>query len=194
MIGDIQTAPTDTTPPVTDDCVQRRFVRELVHGARLGFAGRDSTTGGSGVAVTRYTTERRPTPRSRVPVATTYTRAVHGVGDDDVKYASWDNAGNTETVNTQVVSIASGPPPGELGAEPVARDAHRRDRGSGLLAAGLGGNEHGHVVAYLRRAHRQLRGAGHDLRRTRAVTARSCRRQDSGTCAPAIIGRPHATN
>ena len=62
--------------------------------------------GGSGVAVTRYTTDGTdPTESSAV-----YTVPFTVPATTPVKFRSWDNEGNMETTKTQVVQLDTTPP------------------------------------------------------------------------------------
>ena len=64
-------------------------------------------TGGSGVAVIRYTTDGS-TPTTSSPA---YTAPFAVSTTTTVKFRAWDNAGNVEATNSQLIEIAEEPPP-----------------------------------------------------------------------------------
>ena len=78
------------------------------HRCRSTLAATDNA-GGSGVAVTRYTTDGT-NPTKTGAGGNTYTAPFSVAATTTVKFASWDNANNVETAKTQVVTVTVAPP------------------------------------------------------------------------------------
>jgi peptidoglycan/xylan/chitin deacetylase (PgdA/CDA1 family) len=98
------TVSADTAAPVTSIACNGAACASSVYSSTV-YATLSATDVGSAVASTHYTTDgsdptlSSPTYSAQIPLTTTTT----------IKFRSWDNAGNVEAVNTQVVQVSQPP-------------------------------------------------------------------------------------
>ena len=98
--------PVDITAPVTTiTCNGGTCTGSLTGPVSVALAATDNA-GGSGVSVTRYTTDGT-NPTKTGTGGTTYTAPFSVTATTTIKFASWDVANNAETVKTQVVTVAT---------------------------------------------------------------------------------------
>jgi peptidoglycan/xylan/chitin deacetylase (PgdA/CDA1 family) len=93
--------PPDTTPPTTTAACTGTACSTGWYGQSVSVTLKATDSGGSGVAVTRYTTDgSNPTDASPV-----YSTALTLPRTTTLKYRSWDGAGNVEPTRTTVVRV-----------------------------------------------------------------------------------------
>jgi peptidoglycan/xylan/chitin deacetylase (PgdA/CDA1 family) len=99
----VSSAPTDTTPPTTSISCNGASCPTTALTAPVSIALSASDTG-SGVAATRYTTNgTNPTTSSAL-----YTGPFTISQTTTIKFRSWDQAGNAESVRSQTVNVNTG--------------------------------------------------------------------------------------
>jgi peptidoglycan/xylan/chitin deacetylase (PgdA/CDA1 family) len=97
----IDTTPADTTPPTSSISCNGATCSSGWYAAPVGVSLSAVDSGGSGVAFIRYTTDGSdPSPSSLV-----YSAPFTVSSTTTVKYRAWDNAGNVEATNTQLIQI-----------------------------------------------------------------------------------------
>ena len=174
----------DTTPPATTIACNGGSCGSLFSApVSVSLAATDNA-GGSGVAVTRYTTNGADPTQSGAG-ATTYTGAFTVSATTTVKYASWDNAGNMETVHTQVVSIGSGPPPGNLVQNPSLETPTGATAVPDCWQQGSAGTNTA-TWSHTSDAHTGNFAEQVTISAYTSGDRKIVQTQDSGTCAPAI--------
>jgi hypothetical protein len=101
-------APSDTTPPTSSILCNDAPCSSDVYTASVSVT-LSATDAGSGLAAIRYTLDGSdPTPASAL-----YSGPFLLSATTTVKYRAWDNAGNVEATNTQLIRVATTPPPGD---------------------------------------------------------------------------------
>jgi peptidoglycan/xylan/chitin deacetylase (PgdA/CDA1 family) len=94
----VATSVDTSTPTTTIACGGSSCASAFTRTVAVTFA---STDTGSAVASTHYTTDGTDPSLS----SPTYSGPLHVTGTTTIKFRSWDNAGNAEPVNTQVVQV-----------------------------------------------------------------------------------------
>jgi peptidoglycan/xylan/chitin deacetylase (PgdA/CDA1 family) len=98
---EIDTTPVDTTPPTSSITCNGSTCSSGWHTASVNVSLSAVDSGGSGVAFIRYTTDGSD-PSFSGPV---YSSPFTVASTTTVKYRAWDNAGNVEATNAQLVQI-----------------------------------------------------------------------------------------
>jgi hypothetical protein len=97
----------DTTPPATTISCNGQACSSSAYSAPVTVALSATDDGGSGVAATRYTIDGTDPSTSSPLYGGPFTLS----STTTVKFRSWDNAGNVEPTQTQVVQVSSSSPP-----------------------------------------------------------------------------------
>jgi peptidoglycan/xylan/chitin deacetylase (PgdA/CDA1 family) len=97
----VDTTPADTTPPTSSISCNSSTCSSGWYAAPVSVSLSAVDSGGSGVAFIRYTTDGSEPSVSSLVYSAPFTVS----STTTVKYRAWDNAGNVETTNTQLIQI-----------------------------------------------------------------------------------------
>jgi peptidoglycan/xylan/chitin deacetylase (PgdA/CDA1 family) len=97
----VDTTPVDTTPPISSIACNGATCSGGWYAASVSVSLSALDSGGSGVALIRYTTDGSDPSVSSLVYGAPFTVS----STTTVKYRAWDNAGNVEATNTQLIQI-----------------------------------------------------------------------------------------